>query len=166
MCLGRWCACSCNVRNFACFTSAMLRFHSLRSHPSRVVSVLAPAAPLPPLRSYLSLCSNYVRFMSRCSIPLALFSPCLASFTHCACGSIRHSARGLASRRSLRLRLHSLRSARGRFRFYHIFHKSRPISREIRAEWEGVEPKQRGGETTVATRARVKTKRVEWSIAT
>ena len=54
--------------------------------------------------------------MSRCSIPLASFSPCLASFTHCACGSIRHSARGLASRRSLRLRLHSLRSARGRFR--------------------------------------------------
>ena len=50
----------------------MLRFHS------RVVYSLRLRLHS-PLRSYLSLCSNYVRFMSRCSIPLASFSPCLAS---------------------------------------------------------------------------------------
>jgi len=74
MCLGRWCAYSCNVAT--------------------------------DLRRWLQSFT-----------PL----PCLASFTHYACGSIRHSARGLASRRSLRLRLHSLRSARGRFRDFITF---------------------------------------------
>jgi hypothetical protein len=138
MCLGRWCACSCS--------------------------------------------SNEVRFMSRCSIPLASFSPISRRVGPCACGStpsaplvslalfelrsfhvaLLHSTRFVLTLSrvvySLRLRLHSPLRSGSRVasvvapaaplpplrswpvsRFYHIFHKSLPISREIRAEAERLE---------------------------
>ena len=139
MYLDRWCASSCSS-NEVRFTSAMLRFHSLRSHPDSHRSGPFTSAMLRfhslSLCSYLSHCLNNIRFHP-VSRRVGRFIQLVRSF------------RSFRSRCSLHFTsfhftsLHSSPSAPlvAGFDFIVFFIIPRPISREIRAEAERLESK-------------------------